>query len=55
MANAFMVSGLTKTYQDFSCAVWHGGDPGCLDGAQTEKAVIGRADAGDRVKNCIPK
>ena len=31
------------------CAVWHGGDPVCLDGAQAEKAILSRADAGDGV------
>ena len=31
------------------CAVWHGGDSVCLDGAQAEKAIPDRADAGDGV------
>ena len=31
------------------CAVWYGGSPVSLDGAQAEKAIPGRADAGDGV------
>ncbi len=31
------------------CAVWYGGSPVSLDGAQAEKAIFGRTDAGTKL------
>ncbi len=33
------------------CAVWYGGSPVSLDGAQAEKAIPGSADAGTKLNS----
>ena len=35
------------------CAVWHGGSPVSLDGAQAEKAIPGRTDEGIKLINFV--